>query len=260
MASDCVSNARAGATAGRVARTIVVISRTEAQGARVAMARWRKVTHTNTRAQTTTQHTHTHTHHTRNTHTAPHVLLPVLAGLDGTLIPACLRHEEALALGRERAAAVPAVLRSDGVRMAARKNERKKEGDIARAQQDMWRRQRACVSSASCSVCESWRRIIAHARARARAAGTVRTRRAPRHWWLTRGWPSRSCSTSPRRRRCTPSPSDQARALRHPCAGTGCGTRRTCPPRAPRRRRPRQAPTSSRAAPSSVREKKRALK
>lgn len=95
------------------------------------MARWRKVTHANTRAQTTTQHTHTH--HTRNTHNAPHVLLPVLAGLDGTLIPACLRHEEALALGRERAAAVPAVLRSDGVRMAARKNERKKEGYIVRA-------------------------------------------------------------------------------------------------------------------------------
>ena len=73
MASDCVSNARAGATAGRVARTIVVISRTEAQGARVAMARWRKVTYTNTRAQTTTQHTHTHTHThiTHETHTTP---------------------------------------------------------------------------------------------------------------------------------------------------------------------------------------------
>lgn len=69
MASDCVSNARAGATAGRVARTIVVISRTEAQGARVAMARRRKVTHTNTRAETTTQHTHTHMTH--DTHTTP---------------------------------------------------------------------------------------------------------------------------------------------------------------------------------------------
>ena len=164
MASDCVSNARAGTTAGRVARTILS---SVAPKLKVREWRWQGggKSHTPTRARR--RRHNTHTHHTRNTHNAPHVLLPVLAGLDGTLIPACLRHEEALALGRERAAAVPAVLWSDGVRMAARKNERKKEGYIARAQQqDMWRRQRACASSASCSACEPWRRIIARARAR----------------------------------------------------------------------------------------------